>query len=183
MSVTHLLPMIAAAEGHKASIMDIHPGLTFWTLVTFVVVALVLRKFAWKPILSTLDERERTIRETIEAAKKERTEAERLLSEQKTAIAEARREAADLIRKNQAEVEVARQQALATAKKDADNLLAQARKQIEDEKNKALAEVRGLAVDLAVSAAGKLLEANLDDKKQRDLAEDFLKKLPKQPRA
>lgn len=174
---------LAAAEGHKASILEVNPGLSFWTLVTFVVVALVLKKFAWGPIIGQLDEREKTIRETIESAKNERLEAERLLGEQKSAIGEARREAAELVRKNQGEVEIARNLALAQAKKDAEELLASARKQIEDEKNKALAEVRIAAVDLSLLVAGKLLEANLDDKKQRDLAEDFLKKLPTQPRA
>ena len=173
-----ILPVIAAAAGERASIMDIHPGLTFWTLVTFLVVAFVLKKAAWKPIVGMLDERERTIRETIETARRERVEAERLLAEQKDAIAEARREAAELIRKNQAEVETARQAAIAKAKKDAEDLLAAARKTILDERAKAVAEVRGVAVDLALATAGKLLEANLDDAKQRQLAEEFLKGLP-----
>ena len=179
-----LLLLAATDAGHKASIMDIHPGLAFWTIVTFIVVAVVLRFTAWKPILATLDEREKTIREAIEGAKRERMEAERLLAEQKTAIADARREAAELVRKNQAEVETARQTALAQAKKDADALLVSARKTIDEERAKAVAEIRATSVDLAIAAAGKLLEANLDEQKQRQLAEDFLRKLPaQQPRA
>jgi F-type H+-transporting ATPase subunit b len=178
------LQVLAAAAGAKASIMDIHPGLTFWTIVTFVVVAIVLRFTAWKPILAMLDERERTIREAIEGAKRERMEAEKLLSEQKTAIADARREAAELVRKNQAEVETARQAALAQAKQDSEALLSNARRTIDEERAKAVAEIRASAVDLAIVAAGKLLDANLDDQKQRQLAEDFLTKLPAtQPRA
>jgi len=174
---------VIAAAGGNASIMDIHPGLTFWTIVTFIIVALILRATAWKPIVAMLDERERTIREAIEGAKREREEAERLLAEQKTAIAEARREAAELVRRNQAEVEAARQAALAQAKKDAEALLANARRTIDEERAKAIAEIKANAVDLAIVAAGRLLEANLDDQKQRQLAEDFLKKLPDQPRA
>jgi F-type H+-transporting ATPase subunit b len=169
------LPVIAA------SFMDIHPGLTFWTIVTFILVAIILRYTAWKPIIGMLDERERAIRDTIESAKRERAEAERLLAEQKEAIAEARREAADLVRKNQAEVEAARQQAIAVAKKDAEEMIASARKAIDEERAKAVSEVRGVAVDLALAAAGKLLETNLDDTKQRKLAEDFVAKLS--PRA
>lgn len=69
------LPVLAA------SIMQLNPGLTFWTIVTFVVVLIVLRLTAWKPILSMIDERERTIRDALESAKKEREEAERLLAE------------------------------------------------------------------------------------------------------
>jgi F-type H+-transporting ATPase subunit b len=179
-----ILPVIAAAAaGERASIMDIHPGLTFWTIVTFVVVAFVLKKAAWKPILGMLDERERTIRDTIESARRERAEAERLLAEQKESIAEARREAADLVRKNQAEVEAAKQAGMTQAKKDAEEYLAAARKAIQEERVKAVAEVRAVAVDLALATAGKLLEVNLDDAKQRQLAEDFLKKMPVQPKA
>lgn len=166
-----------------ASIMDVHPGLTFWTIVTFIVVAFILKKTAWKPIVAMLDERERTIREAIEGAKREREEAAKLLAEQKTAIAEARREAAELIRKNQAEVEAARQEALAQAKKEAEALLANARRTIEEERARAIADIRSHAVELAILAAGKLLETNLDDAKQRQLAEDFLRKLPSQPSA
>lgn len=183
--MTTSLLLLAASDAGKASIMDLNPGLTFWTIVTFIVVALVLRLTAWKPIISMLDERERTIREAIEGAKRERMEAEKLLAEQKTAVAQARKEAADLVRKNQAEVEAARQAALAQAKKDADDLLDQARRTIADERNRAVAEIKATAVDLAISAAGKLLEANLDEQRQRQLAEDFLQKMPRhdQPRA
>lgn len=171
MSMTH--PVLAA------SLMDVNPGLTFWTIVTFLVVLVILRLTAWKPIVAMLEERERTISEAIEGAKRERLEAERLLAEQKEAITKARQEAAELIRKNQAEVEAARQTALAKAKEEADELLESARRSIEEERAKAIAEIRTTAVDLALAAAGKLIEANLDDAKQRKLAEDFLEKMPR----
>jgi F-type H+-transporting ATPase subunit b len=176
------LIVIAAEAGEKSSIMDLHPGLTFWTIVTFIVVAIVLRYTAWKPILNTLDERERTIREAIESAKRERAEAEKLLAEQKDSIDRARREAADLVRRNQAEVETARQAALAQARKDAEELVVAARRSIEEERGKAVAEIKATAVDLALTAASKLLETNMDDARQRKLAEDFIQKLPSQPR-
>lgn len=171
------LPLVAA------SIMQLNPGLTFWTIVTFLVVMVVLRLTAWKPILSMLDEREKNIREAIDGAKRERLEAEKLLAEQKEATEKARREVAELIRKNQAEVEAAREAALAKAKEDAEKLLAQAQRTIGEERAQAVAELRSTAVDLAIAAAGKLLETNLDEAKQRQLAEDFLQKLPQQPRA
>lgn len=158
--------------------MQLNPGMTFWTIVTFVVVLVVLRLTAWKPILSMIEERERTIGDALESAKKEREEAERLLAEQKDAIANARREAAELIRKNQADVEAAREAALERAKADAEKLLADAQRSIAAERAKAVSEIRGMAVDLAIQAAGKLIEENLDEAKQRELAEDFLQKLP-----
>ena len=69
------------------ALTDINPGLTFWTVVTFLVLLVVLLEVAWGPIVKMLDEREKTIHEAIEAAKRERAEAEKLLAEQKEALA------------------------------------------------------------------------------------------------
>ncbi len=163
-----------------ASLLDINPGLTFWTIVTFLLVFIVLRWKAWGPILSMIEEREKAIQEAIDSAKRERQEAEKLLGEQKQAIAEARREAAELVKKNQAEVERIREELIAKSRKDAEDLLAGARKQISEEKNKALAEVRAVAVDLAIDAARKLVESSLDEKKQRELVTDYISKVQSQ---
>src|SRR5260370_10377066 len=86
-------PLLLAAS----SFMDIRPGLIFWTIVTFIIVAIVLRATAWKPILDFVTEREKQIANAIETAKRERAEAERLLAEQKQPIAQARIEAAGLL--------------------------------------------------------------------------------------
>ncbi len=161
-----------------SGLTEIRPGLIFWTLVTFGLVILVLRAKAWKPIIDLVEERERQITNAIESAKKERAEAERLLAEQKTAIAEARREAAELMRKNQVEVERFRQELIAKSRKEADELMASAMRQIQEEKIKALNEVKSRAVDLAIDVASKLIEERLDDNKHRSMAEQFANQLP-----
>ena len=170
---TPLMPVLAAG-----GIADINPGLTLWTAITFLLLLVVLSKFAWGPIVKMLNEREGTIREAIESAKKERAEAEKLMAEQKAALATATREAAELAKRNQVEVETLRQELTAKARKEADELVASARKQIVEEKAKAVTELRGMVADLAIEAAGKLVKANLDDKAQRALVEDYLKQLP-----
>lgn len=170
---TTVMPVLAAG-----GIADINPGLTLWTAITFLLLLVVLSKFAWGPIVKMLNEREGTIREAIESAKKERAEAEKLMAEQKAALATATREAAELAKRNQAEVETLRQELTAKARKEADELVASARKQIVEEKAKAVTELRGMVADLAIEAAGKLVKANLDDKAQRALVEDYLKQLP-----
>ena len=161
-----------------AGIMDLRPGLTLWTAITFILLLIVLSKFAWGPIVRMLDERERTIREAIEQAKKERAEAERALAEQKSTLAAAQREAADLAQKSKQEVEVLRADLTARARKEADDLVAQARKQIQEEKSKALAELRGQVADLAIDAARRLIQSSLDEKSQRALVEEYIAKLP-----
>lgn len=169
-----LLPSVLAAS----SFVEVRPGLIFWTLVTFVLVAVVLRRVAWGPILSLVEEREKQITNAIESAKRERAEAEKLLADQKTAIAEARREAAEMMRRNQQEMEKYREELMAKSRKEAEEFKAQARREIEDQKSKAIAEVRTMAVDLGMEVAGKLISERMDDAKQRALADQFVKGLP-----
>lgn len=173
-SIVTLSPVLAAG-----ALTDINPGLTLWTAITFLVLVVVLSKFAWGPIVKMLAEREKTIREALEQAKKERTEAEKLLTEQKAVFAAAQREAADLAKKNQQEVEALRQDLTAKAKKEAEELVASARRQIGEEKAKAIAELKSYVADLAIEAAGRLVKANLDDKAQRQLVQDYIEQLPK----
>lgn len=165
------------------SLTDVDPGLIFWTLVTFIIVAIVLRKVAWAPLLKAVDEREKQIHGSIEAAKRERAEAEKLLADQKTAIAAARAESADAVRKTQAEMERFREELMAKSRKEAEDLKADARKTIEAERNKAVTEIKGEAVNLAIQIAEKLLAEKLDDTKHRALAEQFVADLGKQAAA
>jgi F-type H+-transporting ATPase subunit b len=169
-----LLPNVLAAS----SFVEVRPGLIFWTLVTFVIVALILRWKAWGPILSLVEEREKQIASSIEAAKRERAEAEKLLAEQKTAIAEARRESQEMLRRNQQEVEKFREELMAKSRKEAEEFKATAQREIEEQKSKAIAEVKAMAVDLSMEVAGKLLNERMDDTKHRALAEQFVQGLP-----
>jgi F-type H+-transporting ATPase subunit b len=161
-----------------ASIMELNPGLTLWVAITFLVLIVVLAKVAWGPIVRMLDERERTIRDAIEQAKKERAEAEKLLAQQKESLAQARREAADLAKRNQQEVEGLRAELTAKARKEADDLVATARRTIEEETRKASAELKAQVADLAVGAATRIVKSSLDEKAQRALVEEYLRELP-----
>jgi F-type H+-transporting ATPase subunit b len=173
MALASLTPVLAAG-----GITDLNPGLTLWTAITFLFLLVVLSRFAWGPIVKMLNDRERTIRDAIESAKKERAEAERMLAEQKDALARAQREAAELARRNQQEVEALRQELTNRARKEADELIATARQQVAEEVVKARAELKAQVADLAIDAAAKLVKANLDDKAQRKLVEEYIAQLP-----
>ena len=177
------MPSLIVSPVLAAGIMDLRPGLTIWTAITFLLLVVLLSKFAWGPIVRMLDERERTIREAIEQAKKERAEAERALAEQKATLAAAQREAADLAQKSKQEVEALRADLTAKARKEADDLVAQARKQIQEEKAKALAELKGQVADLAIDAARRLIQSSLDESSQRALVEEYISQLPVAGRA
>ena len=160
-----------------ASFTEIRPGLIFWTLVTFAVVFIVLRWKAWGPILAVVDQRERQIRAAVEAAKHERTEAERLLGEQKQAVAAARREAAEMMRRAQADMDKFRDELKAQAAREATEMKVQASREIEEQTKKAFAEVKAMAANLAVEVAAKLINDRLDDGKHRALAEQYIDQL------
>ena len=168
-------PVLAAG-----SLTTINPGLTLWTGITFLVLLFVLGRFAWGPIVKMLAERERTIRDAIESAKKERAEAERMLAEQKESLARAQREAAELAKRNAQDVEKLRVELTERARKEADELVATARRQVAEEIAKARGELKAMVVDLAIDAAGRLVKANLDDKAQRALVEEYIAQLPAQ---
>ena len=172
--MTFLAPSPVLAAG----IMDLQPGLTIWTAITFLLLLVLLSKFAWGPIVKMLEERERTIRDAIEQAKKERAEAERMLNQQKATLAQAQREAAALAQASRQEVEALRAELTSKARKEADELVAAARRQIQEEKTKALAELRGQVADLAIAAARRLIQSSLDEKAQRALVEEYISQLP-----
>lgn len=168
-----------------SGLTEVRPGLIFYTLVTFTLVAIVLRLKAWGPIVEMVEEREKQISNAIDSAKKERAEAEKQLAEARQAGAEARREAAELMRKNQAEVEKFREELMAKSRAEAEALKAEATRTIQEERAKAVAEVRSMAADLGVEIAKKILSSELDAAKHKALAEQYLAGLPQsgQPRA
>jgi len=166
-----------------ASVTDVNFALAFWTAVTCALLLVVLGKFAWKPILETIETREKTIAEAIESAKRERAEAEKAAADMRASLEKARGEASEMIRRNQAEVAAAKNELMAAARKESEALLAQARASIEEERRAAVAGLRAQVVDIAIEAAGRLLQTQMDEKKQRQLVEEYLARLPKERRA
>jgi F-type H+-transporting ATPase subunit b len=165
-----------------AGLTDVNFALSFWTALTFLILIVVLGKFAWGPILQMLETREKTIADAIESAKRERLAAEAASAEMKAALEKARAESAEMIRRNQQEVAAAKQELMALAKKESDELLLAARKSINEEKRQALAELRAQTVDLAIEAASRLVQMNMDESKQKQLVEEYLSQLPKEAR-
>lgn len=163
-----------------SSLTQVSPGLIIWTIITFVVLAWVLKRFAWRPILDMVQEREKHIEDAVEAARRERAEAEKLMAEQKAAVNEARREFAERMRRNEADMEKFRDEQMAKARQEAESFKAEAQRALEDEKAKAIAEVKGLAADLAIDVASRLLAERMDDAKHRTLAEQYIEQIAAQ---
>ena len=131
------------------NLVSINPGMMIWTIVTFIVLLIVLKAVAWKPLLAMLDAREKTIRDSLEQARQAREEAEKGIMEQKELLARARHEMAATIEKAQRDAEALRTDILARANREAEEKQRKFGEEIERQKRAALEEVREKTVDLA----------------------------------
>lgn len=175
-----VLPALAS-EGGGAGSSLIQPkfGTIVWTFVTFLALLFVLGRWAWKPLLGALDARERSIQGSIDQARSDREQAERLLTEHKELLAEAHRQRASALSEGQREAERLKGEILEEARKQRENLLRQTEEQMQAGLRQARGELRAVAADLAIQAAEKLLARNLDDSAHRRLVEDYLADLEK----
>ncbi len=164
----------ALAEETKKSLLDPNYGLMFWTLIIFVVLAFILSKYAFGPITKSVEAREQALEDAINAAKRDREEAARLLAEHRAQLDAARGEAQKLIADARVAADRVRAELIEQAHAEQANMLARARQEIETQKTKAIAELRREAVNLAIAGASKVIERNLDQASNRELVEKFL---------
>jgi F-type H+-transporting ATPase subunit b len=155
-----------------------HPGLILWTIITFLVVLVILKAKVWGPLLAALDERERSIREALQSADRAREEAQVQQAEHEKRLAEAETQARQIVGEAREAAEKVGLQVVADAKEEAERTVGRAREEIAAEKRKALVELRREAADMAVGAAGAILNAELDAERNRKLADDFIASLP-----
>lgn len=149
-------------------------GLILWTLITFALLLVILRLFAWKPLLAVIEERERVVRDSLESSRRAREEAESALEENRKILTEARRAAAEVVQRGEKDAEQVREELLQKARAEGEEILRHGREEMEREKRAAVREIRGVAADLALAAAEKLVEERMDDPVQRRLVERYL---------
>ena len=154
--------------------LDPNPGLIVWTTITFILLLIVLRRFAWKPLLKTLHDREDSVRSTLE-----RADAERALEDNRLQLAKAGEESQKILREGRALGEKLKQEMINQANRQSRRMVDQARQEIERDKDAALSQLRGEVSALALQVAGKILNETLDEKKHRDLIDESLRNLPK----
>ena len=161
-----------------SSLLSPHVGLIFWTLVVFGLLLLLLRKFAWGPIVGALDQREQTIESSINRAEAALAEARQMQADNDAARREAERERQAILRAATEEADRRRAEEIEKTKAELARLQTQVRAEIEREKQQALTELRSEVADLAIGAAEKILRENLDDDRQRRLVDRFISDLP-----
>lgn len=159
--------------------LQLNTGLIIWTVLTFGVLLVILRAYAWKPILNNLQTREDTIRQSLERAEEAKREAQRILDENNRNLANADEMAQQVLREARELAEKIRSETVSKARTEGDKLLDRAREEIERDKQLAMTQLHGLVAELAIKAAEKILSETIDEVKQKKLVENFINSLGK----
>lgn len=153
-------------------------GLIFWQAIVFLLLVLLLSKLAWKPILSSLKEREQSIQSALDTAEKARAEMTRLQADNEKLLKEAREERDKLLKEAREAANRMKEEAQQDAKKAADKIIDDARAAIQIEKQAAMKDVRTQVAMFSLQVAERLMKKNLSsDKAQKELVDDFIKDL------
>ncbi|MFZ6009659.1 MAG: F0F1 ATP synthase subunit B [Bacteroidota bacterium] len=153
-------------------------GLILWQLIVFLLLFFLLSKLAWKPILNSLKDRERSIQDALDTADKARLEMSQLKSDNEKLLKEAREERDRILREAREVSNRLKDEAHTEAKKAADKIIEDARAAINIEKQAALKEVKIQVAMFSLAIAEKLMKKNLsDDKSQKELVEGYVKDL------
>ena len=166
--------VVALAEGGGFNPLAFDPSAMALTIITFLVLLVLLTKFAWGPILKMAETREKRITDAIAQAEAQRAEAQKLLDDHKRALANVQSELAAIREQGLAEAEAARQQVRQKAEAEAAEMSAKARRDIESARNQALQDIRREAVDLGLAAATRVVGRSLDGNDQRRIAEEVV---------
>jgi F-type H+-transporting ATPase subunit b len=165
-------------SGASTDPLSVDPDLAIWTLVVFVVLLAVLRKFAWGPILHALEGRESSIAEHIAQAERNHEQAKLLLSQYEQKLAVAANEVREMLDEARRDAEKAKAAILAEAKSGADAERLRALRDIETASDAALESLAKRSAELAVDLAGKILQSKLTPAEHGRLVEEAMSKFP-----
>jgi F-type H+-transporting ATPase subunit b len=168
----YILPVLALEE--NGSLISVNPGLIFWTVVTFIVLLIILKKVAWKPILTALDQREAAIKESLEKAEKAREEAQKVLDENKSNLARAEEESKKIIDQSRVFAEKLKDQIIKESKEQAKKIVDDAADEIERKKDAAFNELKTQVAEIAINAAEKILKESLNKDTNKKIVDKYI---------
>ena len=174
-----LMPTAVWAQGGEGTtpLFTVNLGTTVWTTFIFLSLLGILWKFAWGPILRAVEARENGIQSKLDEAASRNEEAAKLLAEHKEQMADARRQANELLSEGKAAGEHLRKEIEEKARAEAQVIVDRARAEIARERDQAIEALRRESVDLALAAASRLMQENLDQEKDRQLVERYLSEM------
>jgi F-type H+-transporting ATPase subunit b len=171
--------VLAIEPEASGSLLDINPGLIIWTAITFIALMFILKKFAWKPILTALDQREGAIRESLEKAEKAKEEAQKILEQNQSNLNKAEEESRKIIEQSRSFAEKLKEQMLMDTKQQSKKLLEDASAEIERKKDEAFNGLKNQIAEIAIIAAEKILNENLNKEIQRKIVDKYIGEIAK----
>ena len=158
-------------------LIQVTPGLMIWTIVCFLITLFVLKRFAFGPIQTAIDQRRDRIRQSLDEADHAREEARRLLEEHRKLISSAQGDAEEILSEARRVADANERRMREELEADRQRRLEETRKQIEAETRRALEQIRLEVVDLSLLAATKVTRKSLDDADHRRLIEEAVGEL------
>jgi F-type H+-transporting ATPase subunit b len=171
--------ILAAEPEAGGSLLDINPGLIIWTAVTFIALIFILKKFAWKPILAALDQRENAIKESLEKAEKAKDEAQKILEQNQSNLNKAEEESRKIIEQSRSFAVKLKEQMLLDTKQQSKKLLEDASAEIERKKDEAFNDLKNQIAEIAINAAEKILNENLNQETQKKIVDKYIGEIAK----
>jgi F-type H+-transporting ATPase subunit b len=153
------------------------PGLIIWTLISFFILLILLKKVAFPPILKGMKKREETIKQQLEEAQKTKKEAQNILEDYRRQLAEARSEAQKIINEGKSLGENMRKEIVQKAQAESNQIVKRAQEEIELQKQKAILELQEKIADLSIMAATKIINKSLNTEDNRRLVEEYVSKV------
>ncbi len=168
------LAVIALSSEGGGSLVDINPGLVVWTVITFLILLLILRKTAWKPILTALNERENTVKESLEKAEQAKEEAQKILNENQASLLKVEEESKKIIDQSRVYAEKLKDQMIKESKEQAKKIIEDASAEIEQKKEDVFNELKTKVAEIAIQSAEKILHENLDKDSNQKLVDRYI---------
>jgi len=153
------------------------PGLYIWTIATFLVLVAALAKFAWRPLLDALEQRQESIRKSLDDVRQAKEELARLHVDSQRILNEARAQADTILSQTRSDASRLRDELRQKAQGESQAIVKNAERQIQQETARALQQIRGEAVDLSVTIASKLLQRHVSKEDNERLIEDTFRQI------
>jgi F-type H+-transporting ATPase subunit b len=174
MNLIYLIAQAVEEPAHEPGVFNLNLGVSAWTFIIFVVLVVILAKFAFPPILGYAAAREQRIQDALDEARRHREESQQLLAEQRQEMERARAQAQQMIAEGRAGADRVREEMLQQARLDQQEVVARAKREIEAERQAAIESLRRTTIDLALATAAKLVSHRVGATEDRALVEEFL---------
>tara|TARA_X000001036_G_scaffold292459_1_gene271753 strand:+ start:93 stop:602 length:510 start_codon:yes stop_codon:yes gene_type:complete len=153
----------------------VSPGLYIWSLVIFLLVLLILKKYAWTPLLDFLDQREKEISDSLAMAESAKADLEKVKEESQAILNEAKNQGKSIVSDSKQKAEDSANKILNDAKAKSDEFLVEAKSKIDLEKKRAIKEIKEEVVDLSLDLASQVLQRNVKDDDNNQFVQSSLK--------